>query len=87
MLIKVSDVHSKQLLQSEDMNNGLLGELKGVPVSITQSILEKNWSKIFAGVVTIDLAYIDENLAVFDLDLLARVKGKRICMRKEPDFF
>ena len=85
MLIKVNDVQSKQL-QSE-MNDGLLSQLKGVSVPITQTIIEKNWPKIFSGVVIVDLAFIDDNLAVFDLDFLARVKGKRICARKEPDFF
>mmetsp|Transcript_35512 Transcript_35512/g.65116 ORF Transcript_35512/g.65116 Transcript_35512/m.65116 type:complete len:250 (+) Transcript_35512:79-828(+) len=85
MLIKVNNVQPKQL-QSE-IDDGLLSELKGLTVPITQTIIEKNWPKIFSGVVVVDLAFIDDNLAVFDLDFLARVKGRRICARKEPDFF
>mmetsp|Transcript_35677 Transcript_35677/g.75162 ORF Transcript_35677/g.75162 Transcript_35677/m.75162 type:complete len:302 (-) Transcript_35677:128-1033(-) len=94
MLIKVNNVQSEQLMQSggsggemNEDNDGLLGDLKGVQLSITQSILEKNWPTLFSGVVVVELAYIDDDLAVFDLDFLARVKGKRICARKEPDFF
>ena len=86
MLIKVDNVQSTQMIQSDD-NGGLLSELIGDPVSIKQSIIEKNWEKLFSGVAVIDLAFIDDNLAVFDLNFLARVNGKRICARKEPDFF
>lgn len=84
MLINVKMV---EIEQSENEDDGILSELKGVPLTITQSIIEKNWPKLFSGVVIIDLAFIDDNLAVFDLDFLARVKGTRICARKEPDFF
>lgn len=86
MIIKVSNAQSS-LIPNDIINAGPLGSLKGISGSITQSVLEKNWERIFAGVVIIDLAFIDDNLVVFDLDLLARVKGKRICARKEPDFF
>jgi hypothetical protein len=89
MLIKVENVHSKKT-HSNNAIDGLkapLTDLKGVPTAIATSILEKNWQRIFAGVVIIDIAYIDESLVVFDLSFLARVKGKRICSRKEPDFF
>lgn len=87
MLIKVDNVQSKQMIESEDGGGRLFSELKGVPMSLTQSIIEKNWPKLFSGVVIVDIAFIDDSLAVFDLDFLARVKGKRICARKEPDFF
>ncbi|KAL3762261.1 hypothetical protein ACHAW5_006370 [Stephanodiscus triporus] len=39
------------------------------------------------GVVVIDIAFIDKNLAVFDLQLPRKSEGTRICARKEPDFF
>ena len=58
-----------------------------LPMSIAMTILERNWRHIFAGVVAIDIAYVDKNLVVFDMNLLARVRGTRICARKEPDFF
>lgn len=88
-MIKVDNVQSKKS-HADDAIDGskvTMSDLKGVPTTIAASILEKNWQQIFAGVVIIDIAYIDESLAVFDLDFLARVKGKRICARKEPDFF
>lgn len=85
MLIKVNDVRSKQ--RRNDKDNGLLNELKGATASVARSILEKNWPTIFSGLVIADLAFIDDDLAVFDLDFLARLKGRRICARKEPDFF
>lgn len=85
MLIEVSDVQVKQI--PSDENDGLLNELKEAPLSLMQTILEKNWSKIFSGVAVVDLAFLDESMAVFDLNFLARVNGKRICARKEPDFF
>lgn len=85
MLIKVNDVQSKQ--RQNDKENGLLSEIKGATASIARSMLEKNWPTIFSGLVIADLAFIDDNLAVFDLDFLARLKGRRICARKEPDFF
>ena len=88
MLIKVNNLQSTPAEQQrEGTDDTLLSELRGLPASITQSILETNWGTIFSGLVIIDIAFIDDNLAVFDLDLLARVKGKRICARKEPDFF
>ena len=86
MLIRVNNVQAKQL-QSGDEDNGLLSELKGVPASITQSIWERSWPTLFSGMIVVDLAYIDDSLAVFNLDLLGRMNGKRICARKEPDFF
>ena len=84
MLIKVSDVTTKQL--QPDKESGLLRELKDLPDTITQSIIEKNWKTLFRGVVVVDLAFMDEDLAVFDIDFLARIKGRRICARKEPGF-
>lgn len=86
LLIKVNSIETKQMQQNTE-EEGLLNELKYISASISQSILEKNWPTLFSGMVIIDLAFIDDNLAVFDLDLLARLKSKRICARKEPDFF
>ena len=89
MMIKVGNVQSKKS-HAENEIDGLratLTDLKEVPTTIAASILEKNWQRIFAGVVIVDIAYIDESLVVFDLSFLARVKGRRICARKEPDFF
>jgi hypothetical protein len=88
MMIKVNNV---QAIQSHSEGYGGLNEsfspLQGVSMSITKSILEKNWQSIFDGIVVIDIAFIDENLAIFDLNFLARVRGTRICSRKELDFF
>ena len=50
-------------------------------------ILANNWKQIFAGIVVVDIVYIDNNLVIFDIDLLARLKGIRLCIRKEPDYF
>jgi hypothetical protein len=89
MMIKVGNVQSKKS-HTENAIDGLratLTDLKEVPTTIAASILEKNWQRIFAGMVIVDIAYIDESLVVFDLSFLARVKGRRICARKEPDFF
>jgi len=85
MLIKVNNVQSKKV-QCE-MDGGLLSELNGRNLSIRRSILEKNWPTIFSGVLIVDLSFIDDNLAIFDIDFLVRMKGRRICARKEPDFF
>ncbi len=87
MLIKVSNVRTRELQSEEKEENGLLSSLKVAPSSISQSILEKNWSRLFSGVAVVDIAFLDESLVVFDVDLLARMKGRRICARKEPDFF
>jgi len=85
MLIKVNNIQPKKV--QREMNGGLLSELNGRTLSIRRSILEKNWQTIFSGVLIVDLSFIDDNLAIFDIDFLARMKGRRICARKEPDFF
>ena len=88
MMIKVNNVQAKHAhSEGKDGLNEPFSPLQGVSMSITKSILEKNWQRVFAGVVVIDIAFIDENLAIFDLNFLARVRGTRICARKEPDFF
>lgn len=89
MMIKVNNVQSKES-QSDNDNaefKAKLSDFMGIPSTIASLILEKNWQRIFAGMVIIDIAYIDGSLVVFDINFLARVKGKRICARKEPDYF
>lgn len=88
MIIKVNNVQAKQA--HIEGNNGLnepFSPLKGGMLSMTHAFLERTWRTIFAGVVVIDIAFIDKNLAIFDLNFLARMRGTRICARKEPDFF
>ena len=60
---------------------------EGISAVIRNKILANNWKQIFAGIVVVDIVYIDNNLVIFDIDLLARLKGIRLCIRKEPDYF
>jgi repressor of nif and glnA expression len=60
---------------------------EGISAVIRKKILANNWKQIFAGIVVVDIVYIDNNLVIFDIDLLARLKGIRLCIRKEPDYF
>jgi hypothetical protein len=59
----------------------------GITSIIRDKILANNWKQIFAGIIVINIEYIDNNLIIFDIDLLARMKGIRLCIRKEPDYF
>ncbi len=94
-MIKVNNVVQRAKAHCDGQNNGdghdnngrIKTTMNNLQISITRTILERNWKNILAGVVSIDIAYIDEGLIVFDLNLLARVRGTRICARKEPDFF
>ena len=89
MMIKVNNAQSKK--SHTDNENAefkpKLSDFTGIPSTIASIILEKNWQRLFAGMVIIDIAYIDGSLVVFDMNFLARMKGKRICARKEPDYF
>ncbi len=89
MMIKVNDVQSKKSHADNDIAEfkAKLSDFMGISSTIASLILENNWQRIFAGMVIIDIAYIDGSLVVFDINFLARVKGKRICARKEPDYF
>ena len=89
LLIKVSNVQVKECQEELEGDEGLFQELKkrAAPGSIAQSILEKQWKPLFSGLVVVRVNFLDDNLAVFDLDFLGRVTGKHICARKEPDFF
>mmetsp|Transcript_1025 Transcript_1025/g.1726 ORF Transcript_1025/g.1726 Transcript_1025/m.1726 type:complete len:93 (+) Transcript_1025:695-973(+) len=92
MLIKVSNVQVQRRRQGEiqvQEDEGIFQDLKKVtaPGSIAQSILETQWKSLFSGVAVVRVSFLDDNLAVFDLDFLGRVTGKHICARKEPDFF
>mmetsp|Transcript_7216 Transcript_7216/g.14879 ORF Transcript_7216/g.14879 Transcript_7216/m.14879 type:complete len:271 (-) Transcript_7216:97-909(-) len=92
MLIKVSNVQVQRRSHGEiqvQEDEGLFQDLKKVtaPGSIAQSILETQWKSLFSGVAVVRVNFLDDNLAVFDLDFLGRVTGKHICARKEPDFF
>jgi beta-lactamase regulating signal transducer with metallopeptidase domain len=60
---------------------------EGISAVIRNKILANNWKQIFAGIVVVDIVYTDNNLVIFDIDLLARLKGIRLCIRKEPDYF
>jgi hypothetical protein len=60
---------------------------EGISSIIRNKILANNWKQIFAGIIVINIEYIDNNLIIFDIDLLARLKGIRLCIRKEPDYF
>ncbi len=78
----------------EDMHEmegdeGLFQELKkaATPGNIAQSILEKQWMHLFSGLIVARVNFLDDSLAVFDLNFLGRVTGKHICARKEPAFF
>ena len=88
MIIKVTNVQSKQaqIVGNSGLNEPFSPINEGA-LSITHAFLNRSWQTIFAGVVVIDVAFIDKNLAIFDLNFLARVRGTRICARKEPDFF
>jgi len=94
LLIKVSNVNverSQEQAQAQG-DEGLFQDLKKVaeaaaPQSIAQSILETQWKSLFSGTAVVRINFLDDNLAVFDLDFLGRVTGKHICARKEPDFF
>ena len=92
LLIKVSNVQVREY--QEDMHEmegdeGLFQELKkaATPGNIAQSILEKQWRHLFSGLIVARVNFLDDSLAVFDLNFLGRVTGKHICARKEPDFF
>ena len=95
MMIKANNVVQCAKAQCDGRNNDdghdnngrMKNPVNNLPMSITRTILERNWKNIFAGVVTIDIAYIDDSLIVFDMNFLARFRGTRICARKEPDFF
>lgn len=83
LLIKVSNVkveRSQEVIQ--EMDEGLFQDLKKVaeaaaPQSIAQSILETQWKSLFSGTVVVRINFLDDNLAVFDLDFLGRVTGKQ----------
>jgi len=88
----VSNVQVREC--QEDMHEmegdeGLFQELKkaATPENIAQSILEKQWRHLFSGLIVARVNFLDDSLAVFDLNFLGRVTGKHICARKEPDFF
>ena len=82
MLIKVSNVQVQKRSQGEiqvQEDEGLFQDLKKVtaPGSIAQSILETQWKSLFSGVAVVRVNFLDDNLAVFDLDFLGRVTGKQ----------
>jgi len=87
-MIKVSNVQVKECQKDLQGDEGLFQELKKVTgASIAQSILEKQWKALFSGLLVVQFNFLDDNLAVFDLEFLGRVSGTQICARKEPDFF
>ena len=73
---------SQQQQQQQQRTNKV-----GISSIIRNKILANNWKQIFAGIIVINIEYIDNNLIIFDIDLLARLKGIRLCIRKEPDYF
>jgi len=84
MLIKVSNVQVQRRSHGEiqvQEDEGLFQDLKKVtvtaPGSIAQSILETQWKSLFSGVAVVRVNFLDDNLAVFDLDFLGRVTGKQ----------
>ena len=90
MMIKVDNVVQRTKSHGDEnhgINNAPISPLKSLPISITKTLLERNWRNIFAGVAVIDIVYIDDSLVIFDINFLARVRGTRICARREPDFF
>ena len=60
---------------------------EGMSTVIRNTILANNWKHIFAGIVVFDIVYIDGSLVIFDINFLARIRGIRLCIRKEPDYF
>mmetsp|Transcript_6183 Transcript_6183/g.9645 ORF Transcript_6183/g.9645 Transcript_6183/m.9645 type:complete len:278 (-) Transcript_6183:86-919(-) len=91
LLIKVSNVKVERSQEETQVQGeeGLFQDIKNAaaPQSIAQSILETQWKSLFSGTVVVRINFLDDNLAVFDLDFLGRVTGRHICARKEPDFF
>lgn len=83
LMLKVKNLKSKNLVEKK----GLVDKIESIPSKIADSILIKNWRQIFAGVTVVELLYLDSDFAVFNLQLLGRVKAKRVVARKEPDFF
>ena len=81
LLIKVSNVQVERSQKQVQVQGGqgLFQDLKkaAAPESIAQSILEKQWKSLFSGLVVIRVNFLDDNLAVFDLDFLGRVTGKQ----------
>lgn len=78
LLIKVRDVHVEAKQEEAQEGEGLFQDIKKVttPGHIAQSILETQWKSLFSGVVVVKISFLDDNLAVFNLDLLGRVAGR-----------
>ncbi len=81
LLIKVSNVKVERSQEETQVQGeeGLFQDIKNAaaPQSIAQSILETQWKSLFSGTVVVRINFLDDNLAVFDLDFLGRVTGRQ----------
>ena len=76
LLIKVSNVQVEAMQDSTQQSEDLLPS--GIaPRSIAQTIFESQWRPLFSGTVIVQVHFLDEDFAVFNLDFLGRVSGKQ----------
>ena len=67
-MLKVTNLKSKKLVEKK----GLVEKIESMPSEIAESILTKNWRRIFAGVTVVELLYLDSDFAIFNLQIPGR---------------